>query len=162
MNSPNLLNDIGATNNALTALGYTGGTLEAAPRVCPDFYSSLILPAYTTGQPDYEGAMRHLRTQLQLDPATGDEEGLTEDIRANLLLSVGQSARDMINNVLLIHAWKNAESADAKRRAATADTVLLQQQAIQKDLKFQSYSKSYVAQKVVPLLRTIVEGLCTS
>jgi hypothetical protein len=49
MNSPNLLNDIGATNNALTALGYTGGTLEAAPRVCPDFYSSLILPAYTTG-----------------------------------------------------------------------------------------------------------------
>ena len=159
MNSPNLLNDIGATNNALTALGYTGGTLEAAPRVCPDFYSSLILPAYTTGQPDYEGAMRHLRTQLQLDPATGDEEGLTEDIRANLLLSVGQSARDMINNVLLIHAWKNAESADAKRRAATADTVLLQQQAIQKDLKFQSYSKSYVAQKVVPLLRTIVEGV---
>ena len=103
--------------------------------------------------------MRHLRTQLQLDPATGDEEGLTEDIRANLLLSVGQSARDMINNVLLIHAWKNAESADAKRRAATADTVLLQQQAIQKDLKFQSYSKSYVAQKVVPLLRTIVEGV---
>jgi len=159
MNSPNLLNDFSASNNALTALGYAGGTLETTPRVCPDFYNALILPAYGVGHPDYEGAMRHLRTQLQLDPATGNEEGLTEDIRANLLLSAGQSSRDMINNVLLIHAWKNAESADAKRRAATADTVLLQQQAIQKDLKFQSYSKSYVAQKVVPLLRTIVEGV---
>ena len=130
--------------------------------MCPDFYSSLILPAYSTGQPDYEGAMRHLRTQLQLDPATGDEEGLTGDIRANLLLSVGQSARDMINNVLLIHAWKNAESADAKRRAATAGHCASAAAGDPKDLKFQSYSKSYVAQKVVPLLRTIVEGWCTS
>ena len=131
------------------------------PRGCPDFYSSLILPAYNTGQPDYEGAMRHLRTQLQLDPATGDEEGLTEDIRANLLLSVGQSARDMINNVLLIHAWKtpNPPMPNGARRLRI---LCCCSSRLSKNLKFQSYSKSYVAQRSCRYYGPLWKGWCTS
>lgn len=160
MSAGDLLAAFAATNNALTALGYAGGTREAAPRTCPDFYNILVAPAFTGPGADYTNAMRLLRTKLQLTAASPiDEIGLTDDLRANLLPVAGQDSTQLINNVLLINRWRHAEHEDAKRKADPAESILLEQRAVRQDLKEQAFSRSNVAQKMIPMLRTIVEAM---
>lgn len=161
--SGTLLTDIAAVNNALTAVGYSGGMLEPTPRTCPDFYTTFIInggAGYAAGSADYVNAMNGLRTNLQLTAASPiTEEDVANDLITYLIPVAGQTGRQMIDNSLLINAWRHAEHEDANRRGSTTESILLQQQAIRQDLKGQSYAKSLVAQKLIPMLRTIVEGL---
>ena len=161
--SGNLLTDIAAVNNALSAVGYSGGMLEPTARTCPDFYNAFIINAgvgYAGGALDYNSAMNALRTNLQLTAASLiTEEDVANDLRAFLIPVAGQSGRQMIDNSLLINAWRHAEHEDANRKGSASESILLQQQALRQELKGQTYSRALVAQKLIPMLRTIVEGL---
>ncbi|HBP88950.1 MAG TPA: hypothetical protein DD706_14785 [Nitrospiraceae bacterium] len=158
LRTPDLLSAIEVDNAALTAPHYVNGNPVEALQ-CPDFYNTIIQPGFTLTHADYEEAMRRLRVAFQADPDLPDLElDFIEPVITELVIG-SQSSRDLINTMLIREVWREAERQDRQRFGDVAGTLVMTQQALLQDLKYQAYTRSYIAQKLVPLMRTVGEGI---
>ncbi|GJL52948.1 MAG: hypothetical protein NPIRA02_00800 [Nitrospirales bacterium] len=158
LQATDLLSAIAVANAALTAPQYVNGNPIGALQ-CPEFYSTIIQPGYTLAHADYQEAMRRLRVGFQADPDLPDAELDHVDPLITALLIGGQDSRSLINTMLIREVWREAERQDRQRFGDVAGTLVMTQQALLQDLKYQAYTRSYIAQKLVPLMRTVGEGI---
>lgn len=154
------LGAIAATNPALSSPWYQNGNIQPAAQLCTDFHANVITPGFTTPALEYLEATQKLRSSLGADPATpGDELPLIDQLRTTLLGVPGQTSDQVLRNIVIVKAWKEAWAQRAKTMNDVPSAVKLAQEATTQDLKYQAYTKSYIAAKFLPVLRTVAEGL---
>ncbi|RMH33091.1 MAG: conjugal transfer protein TraG [Nitrospirae bacterium] len=158
LNSLDVLAQLGAfLNPARFSRLYEDGT-EVGALSCDVMYPTVIQPGFTAPGPDYEESMRKLRVWLQTDPATPNLElDHVDDLKA--MWSIAQNSRALINNVIIRYAWEQAERDNMARLGNTAGLMEMAIQSLGQQLKFQAYASGEVAQRLVPALRTMAEGL---
>jgi hypothetical protein len=106
-------------------------------------------------KPPRSCARRSVRTQR----LPGDELPLIDQLRTTLLGVPGQTSDQVLRNIVIVKAWKEAWAQRAKTMNDVPSAVKLAQEATTQDLKYQAYTKSYIAAKFLPVLRTVAEGL---
>ena len=141
-----------ATGNLARAVGMTG-----IP--CATYYTTELVPRFATGSPGYDKTIRYLQTELQVVPSSLlDEEGIATALLGNLI-PAGQTGRQLINNAMIIKAWRQAVIQEKSKYKDTTASVAELQKTLTMNLKQQAFSNSNLVQKMVPMLRTIIEGV---
>lgn len=149
--SGDLLTDI-ATANLARAVGMTG-----IP--CATYYTGELVPRFAIGSPGYDKSNRYLQTELQVMPLSIlDEVGIADALLGNLI-PAGQTGRQLINNAMIIKAWRQAMIQEKSKYKDTTASVAELQKTLTINLKQQAFSTSNLVQKMVPMLRTIIEGI---
>ena len=149
--SGDLLTDI-ATANLARGVGMTG-----IP--CATYYTTELVPRFAIGSPGYDKTIRYLQTELQVVPLSLlDEEGIANALLGNLI-PAGQTGRQLINSAMIIKAWRQAVIQEKSKYKDTTASVAELQKTLTMNLKQQAFSTSNLVQKMVPMLRTIIEGV---
>lgn len=149
LNSNDLLAAMASTNDADTIDGLT----------CRDYYTNVILVLMVPGDPDYDRSIKSLETNLNITPLSAfTAPVLAGQIAANLLPTV-QTGTQMINNAMLTKAWQNAASQELDKYEGFTGSKAEQTAALSQTLKAQSYGVSNIVQKLIPMLRTLAEGM---
>lgn len=148
-----------ASPNILAAMVAVSGGFSVYGVPCPTYYGSLVVEL-AAGSAGYDRTRRYLQTQLQVLPtSTCDDECLATNLITYLLPVTGQTGLNLINNSMLIKSWRHAEMIEKSRyKDASASTAELQK-SITLNLKEQAFNTSHVVQKMLPMLRTVVEGI---
>lgn len=149
LNSTDLLAAMASTNDADMIEGLT----------CRDFYTNVVLVLMAPGDPDYDRSIKSLETNLNITPLSAfTAPVLGDQISANLLPSI-QTGTQMINNAMLTKAWQNASSQELDKYEGFTGSKAEQTAALSQSLKSQSYGVSNIVQKLIPMLRTLAEGM---
>jgi len=158
VNSLDLLSTLGGTLNPARFAAHSVGGNVIGALSCDEFYRRVIDPGFTIPSADYDEAMRRFRVALQADVALPGDE-LTHVTPITAMWGVGQGERALLNNVLITSAWVDSEQQDLVRLGNVAATVEMALKQVGQEVKFGSYVSGTIAQKFVPVIRTMAEGL---
>lgn len=138
----------------------TARSVARAGTNCADYYATKLLPKFTAGSPGYDKSRKYLQTQLQVTGLSPeDDAGLADEIISDVLPVAGQAGVDVIDNVMIFKAWIHAMTQYNALYQNVTTSVADLEKSLTMTLKQQGFSTSLVIQKMVPMLRTMIEGI---
>ena len=149
------------SGDLLSAISTVSLAYEVGPTSipCATYYTGELLPRFLLGTPGYDKTRRYLQADLQVVPLSLlDDEGIANRLLGTLL-PAGQTGIQLIHNAMIIKSWRQARTHESGDYKDVTRAVADLQRTLTINLKEQSFSTSRLVQKMVPMLRTMIEGI---